>query len=87
MGCGASAPSPPPRRGSVRPELVSQGALKEKYEMLNVVLGRGSFAVVKRCKNKHTGEMVACKIISKQSADPTQPAQTTKSLNDEITIF
>jgi len=49
------------------------------------VLGRGSFAVVKHCKEIETGALRACKMVSKYSQDG--PTQSKESLNDEIEIF
>ena len=85
MGCAASTRSGPRWSTRVQPELVSQGRLQDKYEMLESVLGRGSFAVVKHCKDIQTGELRACKMVSKYSQDG--PTQSKESLNDEIQIF
>ena len=87
MGCVLSTPISPKKGWSsrVQMELVSQGRLQDKYEMHKKVLGRGSFAVVKHCKEIKTGALRACKMISKYSQDG--PTQSQESLNDEIQIF
>ena len=87
MGCVLSTPISPKKRWSsrVQMELVSQGRLQDKYEMHKKVLGRGSFAVVKHCKEIETGALRACKMISKYSQEG--PTQSKESLNDEIQIF
>ena len=79
--------SPKKKRWStrVRLELVSQGRLQDKYEMHKKVLGRGSFAVVKHCKEIETGTLRACKMVSKYNVEG--PTQSQESLNDEIQIF
>lgn len=82
MGCGASTPRKSRR---VQLELVSSGRLQDKYELHKKVLGRGSFAVVKLCKEIESGAIRACKMVSKYSQE--RPTQTTQSLNDEIQIF
>ena len=82
MGCAASTPRKSRR---VQLELISSGRLQDKYELHKKVLGRGSFAVVKRCKEIETGAIRACKMVSKYSQE--RPTQTTQSLNDEIQIF
>lgn len=99
MGCGASLPmdsteypKPSYRRPSRLPskridlEHCSTGRFGEKYLLLNTVLGQGSFAVVKHCKEKRSGELRACKILNKNGSGDRQ-VQSTQSLNDEIAIF
>ena len=87
MGCASSkhAVRPQPWSTRVKLDLVSQGRLQDKYEVLEKVLGRGSFAVVKHCKDIETGALRACKMVSKYSQDG--PTQSQESLNDEIQIF
>ena len=88
MGCAASTPRAPKKQrwsSRVQLELVSKGRLQDKYELTQKVLGRGSFAVVKHCKEIETGALRACKMVSKYSQDG--PTQSKESLNDEIEIF
>lgn len=40
--------------------------MKEKYEILDEILGRGTFAIVKPCVEKQTGENKAVKIIARK---------------------
>lgn len=99
MGCGASLPSSssaypeltyrkPSRAPSKRidQEHCSLGRFGEKYVLLDTVLGQGSFAVVKHCRTKASGELRACKIINKFGSGDRQ-VQSTQSLNDEVAIF
>ena len=93
MGCGASRPSaardeePGDRR--ITAASVSRGKFRDKYELQSTTLGRGSFAVVKHCKDKETGELRACKMISKygQANRGDQAAQSAESMNEEIVIL
>lgn len=82
------------RSSSVREELLSEGkygaasesALHSKYELSSHILGRGSFGVVKTCRLRETGELRACKIISKQTISKQQEVES-EYLNAEIDIL
>jgi len=53
----------------------SRTSILESYEM-GPTIGQGSFAVVKLCKNRKTGEEVAIKIIDKKNARAVEDLQT-----------
>ena len=65
---------------------MSNGKLQEKYELSDQVLGQGSFAVVKMCRLKETGELRACKIISKYIVSDVR-AVDPQYLNAEVEIL
>jgi calcium/calmodulin-dependent protein kinase I len=52
----------------------SRTSILEAYEM-GATIGQGSFAVVKLCKNRKTGEEVAIKIIEKKNARAVEDLQ------------
>jgi len=52
--------------------------VKEEYEFLQE-LGRGSFSVVWKTRNKKTGEEVAIKVISKKELMDKKNCQTTSN--------
>jgi len=53
----------------------SRASILESFEM-GPTIGQGSFAVVKLCKNRKTGEEVAIKIIDKKNARAVEDLQT-----------
>ena len=53
----------------------SRTSILEAYEM-GPTIGQGSFAVVKLCKNRKTGQEVAIKIIDKKNARAVDDLQT-----------
>lgn len=53
----------------------SRSSILESYE-LGPTIGQGSFAVVKLCKNRKTGEEVAIKVIDKKNARAVEDLQT-----------
>jgi serine/threonine protein kinase len=44
-------------------ELASTGSLRQKYEVAQGVLGQGQFAVVRKCRNRESGQNCAVKFI------------------------
>ena len=54
--------------------------VKEKYKILEI-LGTGSYGTVRKCKDRQTGEMYACKTIKKAKVDNVQ------NLRREISIL
>ena len=65
--------------------LKSSGSFAAKYRMLDEVLGSGSFAVVRKCEERATGKMCACKIISKYRRG--KEVIEAEYLNDEVRIL
>ncbi|RHZ54058.1 hypothetical protein Glove_431g23 [Diversispora epigaea] len=59
-------------------EFVIPDELEKSYEISKEVLGVGSFAVVKECTNKKTGENYAIKIISKRVIKGKEQMLTTE---------
>jgi calcium-dependent protein kinase len=53
----------------------SRSSILESYE-LGPTIGQGSFAVVKLCKNRKTGEEVAIKVIDKKNARAVEDLQS-----------
>ena len=91
QACGRFRVAPPaasglPRKNSFVPDHLSKGTLHDKYELSEHVLGQGSFAVVKTCRDRETGELCACKTISKYIV-PNVAAVDAKYLNAEIEIL
>ncbi|KAG7360442.1 protein kinase [Nitzschia inconspicua] len=54
--------------------------VKEKYKILEI-LGSGSYGTVRKCKDRKTGELLACKTIKKSKVDNFE------NLRREITIL
>lgn len=66
-------------RPAVRAKLLSKGALNDRYELQDHVLGKGSFAVVHSALERDTGKLCACKVISKWQSVERKRAEAGKA--------
>lgn len=57
--------------------------IADSYELLEE-LGRGKFALVKKCRNKKTGELFAAKVYGKRAG---RRGERAKALNNEISVL